>query len=229
MEGAVPQHIGLILDGNRRWARAQGIPLLEGHRQGYKNLHRVALHAIKRGVTHVSAYVFSTENWNRTKDEVDYLMDLLVWVATHEIDKYVKDGMKIVFAGSRRRLSEKVLRAIESAERKTSHNSKLTVMLCMNYGGHTELAEGVARMMRDGVKADDVTEAKLGKYLYHPEVPPVDLVIRTSGEQRLSNFMLWRVAYAELYFTPVHWPGFGEGDLDAALEEYASRHRRFGK
>ena len=224
----VPQHVGLILDGNRRWARAAGLPQLEGHRKGYNNLHRIGLHAMKRGVKFISAYVFSTENWNRSQEEVDYLMDLLVWVATKEIDKYVRDGFTVRFAGSRHRLSEKVLRAVESAEAKTAHNDKVTMVVCLNYGGHTELAEGVARMIHDGVPAAEVTPEKLAEYLYQPEVPPVDLIIRTSGEQRLSNFMLWRAAYAELYFTPVHWPAFGEGDLDAALDEYAQRQRRFG-
>jgi undecaprenyl diphosphate synthase len=225
----VPQHVGLILDGNRRWARANGLPQLEGHRKGYQNLHRIALHARDKGVKYISAYVFSTENWDRSKEEVDYLMDLLVWVATKEIDKYVRDGFKIVFAGTRTRLSARVLQAIENAEAKTAHNDRATVLLCMNYGGHTELAEGVARLVADGVTEDKVTKEKLAEYLYHPEIPPVDLIIRTSGEQRLSNFMLWRAAYAELYFTPVHWPGFGPGDLDAALEEYVARFRRFGK
>jgi len=120
------------------------------------------------------------------------------------------------------------LRAVESAEAKTAHNDKVTMVVCLNYGGHTEVAEGVARMMRDGVQAEAVTPEKVAEYLYLPDVPPVDLIVRTSGEQRLSNFMLWRAAYAELYFTPVHWPAFGEGDLDAALEEYAQRQRRFG-
>jgi len=224
----VPQHVGLILDGNRRWARAAGLPQLEGHRKGYNNLHRIGLHAMKRGVKYISAYVFSTENWNRSQEEVDYLMELLVWVATKEIDKYVRDGFRVRFAGSRQRLSQKVLRAVESAEAKTAHNDKVTMVVCLNYGGHTEVAEGVARMMRDGVQAEAVTPEKVAEYLYLPDVPPVDLIVRTSGEQRLSNFMLWRAAYAELYFTPVHWPAFGEGDLDAALEEYAQRQRRFG-
>jgi undecaprenyl diphosphate synthase len=224
----VPVHLGLILDGNRRWARSQGIPLLEGHRRGYQNLHTIALSAVERGVQFVSAYVFSTENWDRSKTEVDYLMNLFVWVATKEIDKYVREGLRLVFAGSRQKLSPRVLKAIESAEAKTQHNQRGVVVLCFNYGGHTELAEGVARMIADGVQPGDVTPAKVAEYLYHPEVPPVDFIIRTSGEQRLSNFMLWRASYAELYFSPVHWPAFGTSDLEAALAEFAARQRRFG-
>lgn len=228
LPATIPVHIGFILDGNRRWARAEGLPQLQGHLAGYRNLHTVANHAIDRGVKFVSAYVFSTENWNRTEEEVNYLMDLLVWVATKEIKKYVKEGLKLVFVGSQTRLSDKVKRAIASAEAKTRNNTRGTVALCLNYGGHTELAEGVVRLIEDGVSAREITPARLAQYLYHPEIPPVDFIIRTSGEQRLSNFMLWRAAYAELYFTPVFWPAFSVGDLDAALEDYASRQRRFG-
>jgi undecaprenyl diphosphate synthase len=159
---------------------------------------------------------------------VDYLMNLFVWVATKEIDKYVHEGLKVVFMGSRERLSKRVLNAIESAEAKTRDNTRGVVVLCLNYGGHTELAEGVARLVRDGVSADAVTVDKLAEYLYEPEVPPVDLIIRTSGEQRISNFMLWRVAYAELHFNEKPWPAFTIADLDAALADYASRQRRFG-
>jgi undecaprenyl diphosphate synthase len=226
---AVPTHLGLILDGNRRWARAVGKPTLEGHRAGYKNLHTIAVAAVDRGVKYVSAYVFSTENWNRAKEEVDYLMDLLVWVATKEIDTYLHEGLKLVFAGSRSRLSAKVLRAVESAEERTRDMTRGVVVMCLNYGGHTEIAEGVARLVADGVPAEEVTPQKLAEYMYHPEVPPVDLIIRTSGEQRLSNFMLWRAAYSELYFTATPWPAFTVDDLDAALSEYGQRQRRYGK
>jgi undecaprenyl diphosphate synthase len=224
----VPIHVGLILDGNRRWARAQGLPQLEGHRRGSDNLFEISRAAAERGVKYVSAYVFSTENWNRTQEEVAYLMDLVVWVATKEIDKYAKEGLRVIFFGSRERLSPKVIRAIDNAEAKTKHETRMVVALCFNYGGQTELAEGVARLVADGVPADEVTVERLGQYLYHPEVPPIDLLIRTSGEQRLSGFMMWRASYAELYFTPQPWPGFTAADLDEALAEYARRQRRFG-
>jgi undecaprenyl diphosphate synthase len=187
------------------------------------------LAAIDRGVKFVSAYVFSTENWNRTAEEVGYLMDLLVWVATKEVQKYVKEGNRIVFVGSRARLSAKVRKAIDSAEVKTAHNTRGTVALCLNYGGHAELAEGVTRLMRDGVRPEEVTPERLSQYLYRPELPVVDLVIRTSGEQRLSGFMLWRVGYAELYFATRHWPAFTVVDLDLALADFAARKRRYGK
>jgi undecaprenyl diphosphate synthase len=224
----VPNHLGLILDGNRRWARTAGKPTLEGHRAGYQNLHTIAAAAVDRGVKYVSAYVFSTENWNRTKEEVNYLMDLLVWVATKEINKYLHEGLKLLFVGSRKRLSRRVLEAIQSAEAKTRDMTRGVVVMCLNYGGHTEIAEGVARLIADGVKPEEVTPEKIGAYVYHPEVPPVDLVVRTSGEQRLSNFMMWRTVYSELLFVPMPWPAFTVADLEGALAEYAHRHRRYG-
>ncbi len=225
---SIPVHVGLILDGNRRWAKAQGLPKLEGHRRGADNLLEITRAASDAGVKYVSAYVWSTENWDRAQEEVDYLMDLMVWVATKEIKKYAKEGIKVVFMGSRKRLSPKVLRAIENAEAKTKDSSGTVLALCFNYGGQTELAEGVARLVADGVPAADVTVGRLEQYLYHPEVPAIDLLIRTSGEQRLSGFMLWRASYAELYFTPLSWPAFKPDDLDVALAEYARRQRRFG-
>lgn len=225
----VPVHVGFILDGNRRWAKAQGLPQLEGHRRGYDNLHRIVIHAADRSVKYISAYIFSTENWNRSQEEVDYLMDLVIWVVSKELQKYMKQDIRIVFLGSRARLSPKVLRALDNAERKTQYNGRAVLALCFNYGGHQELAEGVARLVGDGVTSAEVTPERLAEYLYHPEVPPVDLLIRTSGEQRLSGFMLWRVSYAELYFVSQPWPTFTPADLDTALSDYAGRQRRFGK
>lgn len=227
----VPRHLGFILDGNRRWARAEGLPQLEGHRRGYENLRVIARAAAKRGVKYISAYAFSTENWNRTQEEVDYLLELLVTVVLvpKEVQSYVQDDVRLVFLGSRTRLSDKISRALDYAEAETADCSSAVVAICFNYGGQLEMAEAAARMVTEGVPAAEITPEKMAQYLYHPEVPPIDLVIRTSGEQRLSGFMLWRAAYAELYFTEVHWPAFTTGDLDAALADYAGRQRRFGK
>lgn len=226
---AIPQHVGLILDGNRRWAVQQGMKPFEGHRQGYQVLRTIARHALERGVRCVSAYVFSTENWKRSEEEVSFLMDLFVWIATKEVDDYLRDGIKIVFLGSRDRLSRRVIQAMESAEQKTRSGTKMVMALCLNYGGQLELAEAVQRIIAAGVPAEAVTPDTISQYVYHPDVPPVDLVIRTSGEQRLSNFMMWRVAYAELLFTDQPWPAFTITDFDAALDEYARRQRRFGR
>lgn len=224
----IPAHIGLILDGNRRWAKQQGKPALEGHRQGYFNLKMIGEHAMDRGVQYISAYVFSTENWNRTKEEVDYLMKLLLWVATDEVDEINKKNIRIRFLGGRDRLSADILKAIDKAEDLTSKNTRGTLALCLNYGGQPEIAEAVQKLMKAGVTPNEVTPEKISEYLYAPDIPPVDLLIRTSGEQRLSNFMLFRAAYSELLFVKKHWPDFDKDDLDAALAEFASRQRRFG-
>ena len=224
----LPTHLGFILDGNRRWAKSKGLPPLEGHRKGYKNFEKIAEAAIERGVRYVSAYVFSTENWNRSKEEVSYLMDLLYRVATTEVDRVHEKNIRVRFLGSETRLSEKIVKAIRSAEEKTKGNTKGTIAFCLNYGGQLELAEAMQSMVRSGIAADDITPDKIAEHLYAPDMPPVDLIVRTSGEQRLSNFMLWRAAYSELLFVPEHWPAFTEESLDAALAEYAKRQRRFG-
>lgn len=226
----LPTHLGLILDGNRRWARDQGLPTFDGHKKGYENLKTIAEAAIDRGVKFISAFVFSTENWKRAQDEVKYLMDLLTWVATHEVDEMHKKEIRVVFLGKEKPLSDKNLKLIRKAEEKTKDNTRGTLALCLNYGGQTEIAEAVQKLMNAGVKPEDVTPELIQQYLYHPEIPDIDFLIRTSGEQRLSNFMLWRAAYAELYFkADKHWPAFTVEDLDAALADYAQRVRRFGQ
>ncbi len=229
MPRPVPIHLGIILDGNRRWARAAGLTSLQGHRAGYDNFDKIARYAAGLGVKYISAYVFSTENWQRDKREVDFLMDLFLWVATKKIDDYHRDGFRIVFLGSRDRLNKKLLAAIDAAEAKTNHNTYATVALCLNYGGQLELADAVRRIISENIPADEVTPEVLSQYVYHPEVPPIDLLIRTSGEQRLSNFMLWRVAYAELEFSDKYWPDFSEADLDSAITEFGGRQRRRGR
>lgn len=228
-EKAIPRHLGLILDGNRRWARQNGLPPLEGHRKGYQNLKTIAEAAIDRGVQYVSAYVFSTENWDRTKEEVNYLMGLLFWVATEEINTLHKKNIKVVMVGSEERLSPKTIKAIRGAEKKTAGNTGGTLALCLNYGGHQEIVDATKKIITEGIPAEKVTSELITQHLYEPEIPPVDLIVRTSGEQRLSNFMLWRAAYSELFFIEKHWPDFNETDLNMALAEFASRSRRFGK
>lgn len=225
---AVPLHLGLILDGNRRWAKERGLKPFEGHRRGYLRLRKVAEAAFDRGVKYVSAFVFSTENWNRSSEEVSYLMDLLHWVATKEVNKLHKNNVRVLFLGSKQRLEPRILKAIKDAERKTARNTGGTLALCLNYGGQQELADAAARLIKKGVKAKDVTPELLSKNLYGPALPPIDLIIRTSGEQRLSGFMLWSAAYAELKFVLKNWPAFTVGDLEEALKDYALRQRRFG-
>ncbi len=222
----IPKHVGIILDGNRRWAQDHNLPKFEGHKAGYEKLKEISEYAIDLGVEYVSAYIFSTENWNRNKDEVKYLLDLALWVATKEVKKVHKQGIRIRFLGSKLGLGDKLLNAIEKAEKLTMKNSRGTLALCFNYGGQQEIVESVNKLLKLG--SEIVTQKQFENELYAPDIPPVDLIIRTSGEQRLSNFMLWRASYAELYFVNQHWPAFSKGDFDIALAEYADRQRRFG-
>lgn len=223
-----PNHVGIILDGNRRWARERGLPTLEGHRKGYDNLKTIAEYAFKKGVKFVSAYIFSTENWSRAKEEVDYLMQLVLLIAVKDAKELIKQNVKIVIMGVEDRVPKRVMQALKNAEEDSRENTGGILALCFNYGGKSEITDAVKKIIQNGTLAGDVTQELISQNLYHPEVPAVDLMIRTSGEQRLSNFMLWRVAYAELYFTDVHWPRFDKAEFDTALESYKKRNRRFG-
>lgn len=224
----VPRHLGLILDGNRRWAAEKGLRPFEGHRRGYLRLRKIALAAFDRGIEYVSAYVFSTENWSRSDDEVAYLMDLLQWVATYELNRLHRRNIRVLFLGTETGLSNKLVVAIRAAEIKTAHNTGGTLVLCLNYGGQQELVDAVAGLIRSGTAPEAVTPELVTQYLYGPSLPPLDLIIRTSGEQRLSGFMLWSAAYAELKFVLKNWPAFTVRDLEAALADYSQRQRRFG-
>lgn len=225
----VPRHIGFILDGHRRWAQEHNIPLLEGHRQGYKNFKKIGLAALNRGVECVSAYVWSKENWQRSAEEVSYIMKLLLWVADHELDDIHEKNVRVIFLGNDERLDAKIIKAIRNAEKRTAANTGGTLALCLNYGGRQEIVDATKRMIAARTQADAITVDTFAKQLYSPQVPDVDLVIRSSGEKRLSGFMLWRAAYAELMFVDKKWPDFTEEDLDDALRNYCCRDRRFGK
>jgi len=227
--GKVPVHLGLILDGNRRWAKARGLPTLLGHKKGYTKLRSISEAAFDRGVKYVSAFIFSTENWSRAQEEVDYLMDLALKIFAKDLRSIHKKGIRVLWFGVKDKLSEKHLKAIEETEQLTKNNTHGTLCICFNYGGRREIADALTKLIEQNTKAGDVTEQLIEENLYHPEVPPVDLLVRTSSEQRVSNFMLWRMAYAELLFVDKHWPAFTEKDLDMVLAEYASRQRRFGK
>jgi len=225
----LPNHVGIILDGNRRWAKAQGLPTMEGQRQGSENFKKVALAAFEKGVHYLSAFVFSTENWERAEEEVGYLMKLVLKAVENYLEDFHKAGIKIVILGRRTGLSESVLKALEKTESKTQDNKKGTLALCFNYGGQEELVDAIKKILIIQPDPETVTADTIQAALYAPEVPPLDLLIRTSGEQRLSGFMLYRSPYAELYFTDKYWPDFTTEDLDAALQEYGQRQRRFGK
>lgn len=225
---SVPQHIGFIVDGNRRWAREHGLSVAQGHRQGYDNLEKITRAAHAMGVRYVSAYVFSTENWKRERSEVRDLMKLLKWLLQHELKKFHQEGVRLRVAGSKLRIGKALLKAIHEAEHLTENNNRGTLLLCLDYGGQQEIVDATKRIIADGYKAEDITSELISSYLYAPDVPAPDLIIRTSGEQRLSNFLLWESAYSELIFSKVYWPDFDEKELSKALAEYRRRQRRFG-
>lgn len=225
---STPTHLGLILDGNRRWARQHGYTTAEGHRKGYLNLKTITKAAIRHGVRYVSAYVFSTENWQRDRREVRDIMKLLLWVLKHEIKELDRENIRVQVIGSKLKLGTALLRAIHHAEEQTKDNTRGTLLVCLDYGGQQEIVEATKRIAELGVHPDDITPEMISKFLYAPEVPPLDLIIRTSGEQRLSNFMMWESAYSELMFENKLWPDYTEEDLKKALRRYSKSKRRFG-
>ena len=228
IENIIPNHVGFIMDGNRRWAKARGLPALKGHIAGQEALHEVIKHAVKSGIKFVSVYAFSTENWKRDDKEVGYLMKLVSKTLIRYIDEFVDNDIKIAIVGTYDGLSNEVLKAIQEAEHRTAHCKSATVAVCFNYGGHREIVDAVHALNEAGEDLSQISEERFAKYLYHPEIPPVDLVIRTSGEWRLSNFMLWRSAYSEFIFRDEMWPDFTVDSLDECLVEYSKRQRRFG-
>ena len=224
-----PAHVGLILDGNRRWARERGLPSLEGHRRGYDNLKTITKAAINSGVSYVSAYIFSTENWQRSAKEVKYLMDLALRMISKDLAELDKENIRVIWLGREEKLSPKLLEALKFAEDSTKDNDRGTLALCFNYGGQDEIIDAARTLVAEGLPYDEITKETFENALYIPEIPPIDLLIRTSGELRLSGFMLYRAAYAELLFVKKYWPDFSEEDLGKALVEYAKRERRNGK
>jgi len=223
------RHLGIILDGNRRWARQRGLPTLEGHRRGYDNLKKIGLACLERGVEFLTAFVFSTENWGRAPEEVVYLMDLFHGALTRELDFFRRHGVRLKIIGGRDRLAARIIEAADAAEAATAGGAKGQLNLCLNYGGRSEIVEAAKRIMLSGLRPEELTEQVFGRNLWTAGLPDPDLIIRTSGEQRLSGFLTWSSAYSELLFVEKHWPDFDEADLDAALSEYEKRSRRYGK
>lgn len=225
---SIPTHVGFIVDGNRRWAKQHGLPVYEGHMAGYNAIHEVAEAVFDCGVKYMSAYIFSTENWKRSEDEVSRLMGLVLKLLTADLPIFEKKNIRLRVLGSRDRVSPRILKAIDDAEVRTANNTAGTLAVCFNYGGQLEIADACKKIVQSGTEADAITPELIEQYLYAPEVPPIDLVVRTSGEQRLSNFMLWRAAYSELLFLDKPWPDMTKDDVTAILEEYTQRQRRFG-
>lgn len=223
-----PRHVGYIVDGNRRWAQKHGLPAYEGHLAGYNALQDVVRATFDAGVQYVSAYIFSTENWKRSQEEVGHLMGLVLKLLTSDLHLFSENNIRLKILGSTDQVSEKILAAINDAEATTADNTRGTLAICFNYGGQLEIADAVKEIVRSGVPADDITPDLIAQNLYYPEIPPLDLIVRSSGEQRLSNFMLWRAAYSEFIFRDKLWPDMTKDDVAAILEEYSRRSRRFG-
>ena len=232
-------HIGFIVDGNRRWARERGLPTLEGHRRGFSQMEKIAEAIFDKGVQFASFYVFSTENWGRSKEEVAYLMDLLRVNITRLSKKLQKKGIKMVVLGPKDPAPKDILEKLAEAEEATKDGKNGTVCICFNYGGKWEIADAVTKFIQKKAKANpkanlsdlntEVTPEDIEDSLYHPEIPPCDLIVRTSGEERISGFMLWRAAYSEFLFLEKYFPDIKVSDLDDIIAEFNSRQRRFGK
>ena len=229
MQKTVPHHISFIVDGNRRWAKERGLPTLEGHRRGFDVLMEIIEECFKEGIEIVSAYVFSTENWSRSKEEVEYLIELIESMFDKQLEILHEKGVRVCALGSRTyNVSPKLVKLIEKAEDLTRNNTERTLALCFNYGGQLEIVDAVKSLLGGGFGPEDITTELIAEHLYHPEIPPVDFMVRTSGEQRISNFMLWRMAYAEMYFPEKKWPEMTREDVPLLIEEFNSRNRRFG-
>jgi len=224
----IPKHIGFIVDGNRRWAKQHGLPTYEGHLAGYNTVQEIVTATFEAGVEFVTCYIFSTENWKRSEDEVSKLMGLILRLLTSDLPIFEKNNIRLRVIGSRDKVSDKILAAIDNAESVTAHNNAGTLAICFNYGGQLEIVDAVKKIIQSGVSAGDVTRELISRNIYAPEIPPVDIVVRTSGEQRLSNFMLWRAAYSEMLFIPKMWPDMSSDDVTEIIEEYSNRSRRFG-
>ena len=224
----VPEHVGIIMDGNGRWAHRRGIPRLAGHRAGTENLRRVIERFADYGVRCLTLYAFSTENWSRPKREVRGLMTILRHYIKRETKHLHENGIRLVHIGNLEDLDAKLRRQVQEAIELTRDNNRMTLCIAFNYGGRPEIVEAVRRIVAEGVPPDQIDDALFTSYLYTASLPDPDLIIRTAGEMRLSNFLLWQGAYAEFVSTPVFWPDFDVHDIDEALFAYSQRKRRFG-
>lgn len=227
-EGQIPKHVGYILDGNRRWARAHGLPTHEGHLAGYSALKDVVAATADAGVEYISLYTWSTENWGRAADEVKRMMRLVRRIFMSDIKQLVKDGYKLIVIGTREKLPSDIVKMIDETELASANGTRATIVMCFNYGGQLEIVEAVKRVVEKGYTSSEITHDIVAENLYAPEVPSCDLIVRTSGERRLSNFMLWRAAYSEFIFLEKNWPEMTPADVTAILEEYQRRNRRIG-
>jgi undecaprenyl diphosphate synthase len=225
----VPQHVGYILDGNRRWAKTHGLPAYEGHLAGYNSLKEVIEATADAGVKYISFYTFSTQNWTRAEEEVRGIMRLVRRLFTSDLKSMVKDGYKLVVMGGEENVPQDILESARKAEETSKDGTRATLVVCFNYGGQEEIVRAARRLAAQNVNAEDITMERFAGALDHPDVPECDLIVRTSGEQRLSDFMLWRSAYSEFTFLDKFWPEMTKDDVTSILEEYKQRERRRGK
>lgn len=230
---AIPRHVAIIMDGNGRWAQDRGLSRIEGHRQGLEAVRAVIRAAHELGIEFVTLYAFSLENWNRPEDEVDELMRLLEHYLESELDEVMRNGIRVRSIGRRDRLPKSVLEKLEKAEEKTRENREMHLVFALSYGGRQEIVDAARQLLRDAedgkLDPEALDEKTFAEYLYDPEIPDPDLLIRTGGESRVSNFLLWQIAYTEIFVTDVRWPDFRKDHLVEALRDYEGRERRYGR
>ena len=231
MEYKVPSHVAIIMDGNGRWAKNRGLKRTNGHKKGAEALKKISEYVYDKHIKILSVFAFSTENWKRDKEEVDYLMDLFIKAFKENFEVVKKKNVKVIFSGVKEKLSDKVIKQMNKMMEDTKDNKNGIFNICLNYGGQDEIIEAtkkISKVVLDGnIDIKDINKDMFNKYLFN-DLPPIDLMIRTSGEYRISNFMLWQMAYSELYFTDTLWPDFDEKEFDKALDSYNKRDRRFG-
>jgi undecaprenyl diphosphate synthase len=225
---ALPEHVAIVMDGNGRWANKRFLPRVAGHKQGVDALVRIVQACADRGIAHLTVFAFSSENWRRPEEEVSGLMSLMMSTVAKHLGRLEAQGVRIRIIGDRSMVSERVRAAWDEAEQGTKHNSRLNLNVAFNYGGRWDIVQACQQAMVDGLVPEQLTEDRLSSYMAMRHAPDPDLFIRTGGEYRISNFLLWQAAYSELYFTECLWPDFDEAQLDAALAEFAKRDRRFG-
>lgn len=227
-ESGAVRHLAMIMDGNRRWAKAQGMPAIEGHRAGYEKMKQVGDWCMARGIEIVTVYAFSTENWKRSETEVGFLMSLLEHALDKELNYFTDRQIRLRILGRREGFSPKIVALMDKAEAATKDFEKMTLAICLGYGGRAELVDAVKEIVAEGMQPDLIDEQTIAKRLYWPNMPDPDMIVRTSGEERLSGFLLWESAYSELYWLKKNWPDLEETDIQAALDEFATRQRRYG-
>lgn len=224
----IPAHVGLIMDGNRRWARERNLPTFEGHLQGYEKFNKSVDWFFSRGVSVLSVFAFSTENWNRSQEEVNYLMKLLREIIDKELKRALEKGYRVLISGRTDELPGDLPESCGNIVNKTKAGAAGTLNVCLNYGGRAEIIDAISKMIKNNIKPEQAHEGMIRKYLYNGGLPDPDIIARTAGEKRLSGFQLWESAYSEFMFLDKYWPDFEEADADAIIEEYGRRKRRFG-